>query len=103
MRDLDPGTTRFLAVAQEITRSRNGDVCEPRDLAIAYALRQITAPDFNGMPVGAWESTSPDQVRLGPEIEAVLTLETDEPVVLGELLAVAESAGQGFADYLGVA
>ncbi|MFJ3877187.1 hypothetical protein ACIPW5_07005 [Streptomyces sp. NPDC090077] len=98
---MDADAVRFLSVAVEVARARNGEACEPRDLVVAYVIRGLTTPDA-APTVSAQNSASPDQIQLSPQIEAILTLDTDAPVVLAELLTVAGTVGPELKDYLGV-
>ncbi|WP_329377657.1 hypothetical protein OG625_07800 [Streptomyces sp. NBC_01351] len=101
MRPMDPDARRLLGVATEVARVRHGDVCEPRDLVVAYVIHELI-PSGESPTISAQNSTSPEQLRLSPEIEEVLTLETDEPVVLGEFLDLARQVGPELYEYLGV-
>ncbi|MGW6457620.1 hypothetical protein ACWF94_17170 [Streptomyces sp. NPDC055078] len=100
MRKMESQAERLLALAQEVCRVRHGEVVTPRDIVFAYVVRQLTPPE-ESPGFSAQDSSSPEQIRLGPEIEAVLTLETDEPVVLGELVDMAAMRCEELAGYLG--
>ncbi|QDY77321.1 hypothetical protein [Streptomyces qinzhouensis] len=101
MRELEPQAVRLLNLAQEVCRVRHGRVVAPQDLVFAYVVRQLTPPD-ESPGYAAQDSASPEHVLLGPEIHAVLTLETDEPVVLGELVDLAAAHCKELIGYLGI-
>lgn len=101
MRKTEPQAAQFLALAQEVCRVRHGHVVVPQDIVFAYVVRQLTPPE-ESHGFAAQDSASPEQVRMGPEIETVLNLETDEPVVLGELLDMAAAQCEDLTGYLGL-
>ncbi|MFC4467722.1 hypothetical protein ACFPH6_24870 [Streptomyces xiangluensis] len=100
MRDLTPDARTLFFLSQEVTRSRNGRVCTPRDVVFAHVLLKVATPELASGNLAARASTSPDMVQLGPELAAVITRETPEPVEMGELLEVAEEGNPDLADYL---
>ncbi|MFD5413966.1 hypothetical protein [Streptomyces nojiriensis] len=101
MRTMDSDARRFLSVAVEVARVRHGVAVEPRDLAVAHVLRELIPAD-ESPTISAQNSLSPPQIRMSPEVEEILTLKTNEPVVLGEFLALAEKSGPELCEYLGV-
>ncbi|WP_128381461.1 hypothetical protein [Streptomyces cavernae] len=100
MRDLTPDARTLFFLSQEVTRSRNGRVCTPRDVVFAYVLLKVATPELASGNLAAQASTSPDMVQMGPEITAVIALETPEPVQMAELLDVAAEGNPDLADYL---
>ncbi|MFF4393484.1 hypothetical protein ACFY0G_43245 [Streptomyces sp. NPDC001552] len=98
---MDSDARRFLTVAVEVARVRHGVAVEPRDFAVAHVLRELIPADESST-ISARNSISPPQIRLSSEVEEILTQKTDEPVVLGEFLALAEKSGPELYGYLGV-